>query len=371
MKIAILVGQFPPRWQAGTEIATWNMARALASRGHDVHVLTTLDQGLPAYSEVEGFNLHRLKIIKRPVLGSLSLCNRIFNEIKKLKPDVIHAQTIGMARYAWWPKKLLGIPYVIYGRGDDVYVPPPFSHLPFRQAVRDASALIALTGDMAQAMQRQFKRDAEVIPNGIDAAAFSGLDRLQSRRKLNIQPDKKVLVFVGTLRPMKGVRYLIYAMKAISVHSPGVLLVIAGGGGEIAELQEMVKREGLSNNVRFEGKILNSQVPEYLAASDVFVLPSLSEGFPVSVLEAMAAGLPIVATRIGALTDIIQDGVNGLLVEPNSPADLSLKINSLLDDPGLESRTKENNLAEVQNYSWERVARSLEYIYGRATKNGK
>ena len=127
--------------------------------------------------------------------------------------------------------------------------------------------------------------------------------------------DEKIIIFVGALRPVKGVRYLIEAMKVIIDENRTTKLFIIGDGVERESLERLVEKLGLGDHVNFIGKVPNERVPEYMIASDVFVLPSLSEGFPVTILEAMASGLPIVATNVGGLPEIIKENENGFLVK--------------------------------------------------------
>jgi len=118
------------------------------------------------------------------------------------------------------------------------------------------------------------------------------------------------------------------------------------------------------------GKVPNEKVPEYMAAADIFVLPSLSEGFPVVIVEAMASGLPIVATNITGLPEIVHDGENGFLVEPKNPAELAERILLLLQDDELRGRIAQNNKQRAKDYTWEKVIDRLEEVYEKITLRG-
>ena len=120
-------------------------------------------------------------------------------------------------------------------------------------------------------------------------------------------------------RSKKGVKYLIETLNIIKNKNKNIRLFIVGDGEEREYLEKLVKELTLEDYVRFIGKIPNERVLEYMVASDIFILPSLSEGFPVTFLEAMASGLPIITTNVRGLSEIIIDGENGFLVDPKSP----------------------------------------------------
>ncbi|HHD82665.1 MAG TPA: glycosyltransferase family 1 protein, partial [Bacteroidetes bacterium] len=288
MRIAITVPLFPPKWLAGTEIATYNIAKHLARRGHEVHVITSLDEGLPKESIEEGFYVHRIFWRKIRFAGVISFWTKVFLILRKVNPDMIHVQSIGICIPAFMANKLLRKPYVIWGQGSDVYLPGKFIKSISKLVLKNANTVIALTGDMKREMQKLCDRDILVIPNGIDLSSFGDLSRKKARSKLQIKDGEKVILFVGTLRPVKGIRYLIEAMRIIKDKNEHIKLVLVGDGEEREYLKKLVKELILEECVRFIGKLPNEKVPECMTASDVFVLPSLSEGFPVVILEAMA-----------------------------------------------------------------------------------
>ena len=115
--------------------------------------------------------------------------------------------------------------------------------------------------------------------------------------------------------------------------------------------------------IDFLGQIPNEKVPQYMAAADVFVSSSLYEGFPNVVLEAMVAGLPVIASKVGGLPEIIKDGENGFLVEPKNPELITEKVLLLLGDEELRKRISRNNRKKAKGYSWESVVERLEEVY--------
>lgn len=369
MRIAITIPLFPPRWLAGTEIATYNIAKHLARRGYEVHVITALDKGLPKESMEEGFYVHRIFWRKIRFAGVISFWTKVFLVLRKVNPDMIHVQSIEMCIPAFIAKKLMKKPYVVWGQGSDVYLPGKFIKSISKLVLKNANTVIALTDDMKKEMQKICSRDVSVIPNGIDLSSFEDLSRKEARSKLQIKDDEKVILFVGTLRPVKGIRYLIEAMRLIKDKNESTKLFLVGDGEEREYLKNLVKGLILEECVRFIGKLPNEKVPECMVASDVFVLPSLSEGFPVVILEAMASGLPIISTKVTGLLEIVKDGKNGILVESKSPDEIAEKVLLILGDDELREKISENNREEAKRYSWDSAVDKLEEIYQKSPVN--
>lgn len=363
MKIAITIPLFPPKWLAGMEIATYNIAKHLARMGHEVHVITALDEGLPKESMEEGFHVHRIFWRKIRFVGVISFWAKVFLILRKVNPDIIHAQSIGICIPAFIAKKLLRKPYVVWGRGSDVYLPGKFIKSISKLVLKNANMVIALTDDMKREMQKICSRDVSVIPNGIDSERFENLSRESIRKKLKIEDNEKIITFVGTLRPVKGLKYLIKAMKFMIEENKNVKLMLVGDGEEREELESLVEDFGLKERVEFIGRVQNEEIPQYLVTSDVFVLPSLSEGFPVTILEAMASELPIVATKVGGLPEIIKDGENGFLVEPKYPEKIAEMVLLVLGNDELRERISKKNKEKAKDYSWDCVVEQLECIY--------
>jgi glycosyltransferase involved in cell wall biosynthesis len=135
------------------------------------------------------------------------------------------------------------------------------------------------------------------------------------------------------------------------------------GYGDEQNINDLIKKFDLADCVSFVGKVSNEDVPQYLVASDVFVLPSLYEGFGIVILEAMAAGLPVITTNVGGPPDIIKDGVNGYLVEVKNSEQIADRVIRILNDNGLKEKMSENNRMEVKKYSWESVTMQLESLF--------
>ena len=372
MRIAILVQLFPPKWLAGTEIATYNIARHLAGRGHDVHVVTSLDQGLLRESIEQGFRLHRLSVPRVQFLGIVLFWLKALLRLRTLRPELVLGQGLSMGVPACVARRLWRRPYVVWGRGMDVYLPWLSKGVVAPLVLSSADTVIALTEDMKAEMQKICSRDVEVIPNGIDVEGFQDLPaKAEIREELGLGADDKIIVFVGTLRPVKGLKYLVEAMNVIRQSDNSARLMLVGDGEERQQLEALVQGRDLEGWVTFLGRVPNESVPRYLAGADVFVLPSLSEGFPNVVLEAMAAGLPVVASRVGGLPEIVEEGENGFLVEGGNPEQIADRVLRLLGDDELRARISATNREKARAYTWESVVDRLEEVYGTVVKARK
>jgi N-acetyl-alpha-D-glucosaminyl L-malate synthase BshA len=368
MKIIILTIAFPPKWLGGVEIASCNLARVLAKNGHEVHVLTSHDAGIAVESRENGFCVHRIKFPRIWIGWFFIFAFEAMILCKRIKPDLIHAQTIQMGFCALIAKKLFKIPFLVYGHGFDVYFDWNFKGFISKSAIKNADAAVALTNEMKLEMQKMHPREISIIPNGVDLDKFRDLSKEDARKGLGYAADEKIIIYVGRLHPVKGLDYLIEAFKMVEKKIKRAKLVIIGQGNQKGYLASLAKSFNLEDNIIFRGEIANNEVPRHLVASDVFVLPSLSESFGIANIEAMAAGLPVVATKVRGMAEIIKDGENGFLVEPKEPEQISEKIILLLENAALSDNISRNNRNKAKDYSWEMVVRLLEEEYSTIVK---
>ena len=205
-----------------------------------------------------------------------------------------------------------------------------------------------------------------VIPNGIDLAKFSVYySKNKARELLNLPQESIILLYLGFLSPYKGLDVLIKSFSIIIEKYPQAILIIAGKGELREELERKAREIHLENKILFPGFIAEDLKPLYFGAADIFCLPSSmsTESFGIVNLEAMSFGLPIVASDIGGIPDIVRSGRNGLLARPNNIKSFSSAILSILDNNKLRKRLGENGKKDVIQYSWERIANETEKIY--------
>ncbi len=368
MKVAILTWNYLPNKAGGTEIATQNISRFLTYRKHEIIIVTSRDAELPGLSYEEDIRIFRIGFTGgRNFITKLfkytSYCFKAAILIKRFKPDIIHAQALWTGLPALIGKIITGRPYVVWCQGSDIYFPRQFKGILAKLVLKNAGAVIALTYDMKKRIQTICDRDINIIGNGVDLVKFGRYSRKEARYQLGIREDEKVIIFVGSLTPVKGVQYLIEAMNIIRHSHPSVRLLLVGDGMERQILETLVSVMDLGQNITFFGRVKNDEVPKYIAASDVFVLPSLSEGFPLTVAEAMAAGLPVVSTQVRGLSEIIKEGENGFLVEPKNSSQLADKTLRILNNDSLHEEISVKNRAWANLNSWDKVVEKLETQY--------
>jgi Glycosyltransferase len=175
-------------------------------------------------------------------------------------------------------------------------------------------------------------------PSRVDTGVFSPTQQAKwrpiVRTKLHIE-QSKIVLYAGTFSRTKGVEHLVRALPQIVRRHPDVKLVLVGSGPLEPRLRGLAERLGVTDSVVFVGRRSHDQMPRLLAAADVFVLPSLNEGLPRVILEAMATGLPVVATSVGGVPELVVDGGTGLLVEPGDEEALADAVCRVLADPEL------------------------------------
>jgi glycosyltransferase involved in cell wall biosynthesis len=223
-------------------------------------------------------------------------------------------------------------------------------------------AMVAVSVAVRDSMPARVRRRVEVITHGIDldAVRAAAPERDTARAELGVGPDAVVCVTVANLRTEKGYDTL---LAAVARTDAAEVTFVAAGQGPLADaLTAERRRLGVEDRFRFLG--YRTDVPRVLAAADLFVLASRHEGLPVALMEAMALGLPVVATAVGGVPEAVHDGVEGLLVAPDDPSALAAAIVALVHDP--ERRAAMGSAARVaaERFGAERPVRRLEAIYG-------
>jgi glycosyltransferase involved in cell wall biosynthesis len=205
-----------------------------------------------------------------------------------------------------------------------------------------------------------------VIPNGVDLEEYNCLPRKDAfRKRLRIRDDRKILLTIGRLERIKGFQYLIEALPKV-LEKVSVDLIV--GGPEFnygAQLRKLAKERKVDDHVVFYGPMNQKEKLEAMAAADAIVVPSLYEGFGIVLLEAMAAGKPVVATTTGVAREVIRDGRNGFLIPPGDARTLAEKLCRLLTDNRLSSLISRQSRKAVKVFSWKTIAAETLEVYER------
>lgn len=292
--------------------------------------------------------------------------------IRQERPHIVHTHSSKagiLGRLAAW---LARVPVIIH---------TPHGHVFYGHFGRSASRvflwverfmdrftdhMIALTeAEKADYIRLGVSRAAKVttIHSGVALERFmaSGVDGKEKRTALGLSPEGLVVGTVGWLLPIKGPQYLIQAMPGVWENHPETTLVFVGKGELEEALREKAVKMGASDRVRFPG--WRDDIPEIMHALDVFVLPSLNEGMGRVLVEAMAAGKPVVASWVGGILDLVRDGDNGFLVSPGDVKGLSRALNTLLGDRELRRRMGQRGRALVGDFSVEGMVEKIDTVY--------
>lgn len=341
----MLINGLYPESMAGIEKIGADMAARLAGK-HNMMVYSGYLDYMPERELRDGYSITRIKS-SYDYRISLPLGVRTVNSLRELrkekqKPDVILAMSISNGFVGYLAKKIFKIPYVIYVLGVDWYIARDDKTLGtlFKHWVKNCDTLLTQTNIIKrEVMEHLPNTEVEVVPNGIS---------LPGKRA---HGDK--IVYLGRLAKVKGVEFLIEAVRGIENCRE---LLIAGTGPE----EENLRNAAAGLNVRFLGRV--QDVEDCLLQGKFIVLPSLSEGLPQVMLEAMSYGLPVIASRVGGIPDVIEHGKTGFLVEPENSEDIRKHIKILLSDDDLCQEMGKNCLNEAEKYTWDKIAEKIENI---------
>ena len=278
--------------------------------------------------------------------------------------EVIHSHKYGSNIWAVVLGRLARVPVVVAHEHSWSYEGRPLRKLLDRWLISRGSSVFLTVSEEDRRRMIEIERidpeDVALLPNGIDA--LPAADGAHLRTELGIDPGAPVLVSVAVLREEKQLHLLVQAAADLADEFPDLQVLIAGGGPLHDDLAGLAAELGVAETVRLLGP--RRDVPDVLAAADVAVLCSRFEGTPLSVLEYMDAGLPVVATRVGGLPHVIRDGEHGLLTDPGDPHALATGIRELLNDRDRARRMGEAGRERRRSeYDFGRTLRTLEGIY--------
>ncbi|HBO43929.1 MAG TPA: glycogen synthase [Planctomycetaceae bacterium] len=334
----------------GLEHVVLDLVRLGAELGQESHVLCIDRLGdLAPAVDAAGGHVHCLK---RPPGFRFAELKGLREILHIIRPDVMHTHYPGGLYYAGPPARRLGLEAVIHTEHGPSYDDGWRSRLVGRMGARHAKTFVCVSHDTARHVLRHrivAKRKIQVIYNGIDVEHFRQAcgERDSVRAELGISNAACVVGTVGRLSEVKRQDVLIRAFAHVRHTMPESRLLLVGDGPARAELGRLVESLGLVDHVIFAGYRADRE--RCLAAMDVFALTSDSEGTPLSLLEAWAAGLPVAVTEVGGLPELVKDGVTGMIVPPREPETLATALLCVLSDGGLRRRLSEAGGREARS----------------------
>ncbi len=377
MRILIINYEFPPLGGGGG-VASYQIAKGLVAREHEVDVLTTARSDLPSYEVVDGMGVYRVPVLMRSELATASLPSMLSffpsslvkgcHLLRRGRYDVLNSHfAIPSGPTGVTLSRVFNTPQVLTIIGGDVYDPTkrfspsntPFLHTVVRRVLDSSSHIIAISEDIKRRAREDYRcrRDIAVIHYGLAAPRFE----IKSRAQLGIPEGDIVLISIGRLIKRKALGDLLLALSRLDDRRYRLLII--GDGPEEARLRDLAKRLQLSQRIDFLGPIWGELKFQYLAASDIFVLPSVHEGFGLVFLEAMHCGLPVIASSSGGQTDFLRDGETGFLVSVGDVDTLAKRISRLGSDEALREEISEFNRQYVRSFDIADVARRYEALF--------
>jgi len=378
VKVVQVIPEFPPPLIGGGGYHVYNLTKELVRRGVDVTVFT-LNVGntfLLKKTEVET-HFGKAKVFRVPASyipkTTYPIAPKLIPLLLKENPDIIHAHgyQVFTTDAALTVSKIKKIPLVLtlhgFPRGFDKLTHRAHFNLIGKETLKWAKKIISVSRMVAHEFRviGVPKEKIVIIPNGVDLEEYKQLPIGDLfRKRLDIKENEKVVLTIGRLEKIKGFQYLIKALPSIIKEVGSTKLVIAGPDFNYgAKLKKLAEETNVQDNVIFYGSINGKEKFEAFSAANIVAVPSLYEGFGMLLLEAMAAGKPLVATNTGAAPEIIQNGKNGILANLGDVEDLAGKIIKLLSDDQLMYLISQESRKTVEAFDWEKVSEHVHKLY--------
>lgn len=368
MKILTLCYEYPPVGGGGGRMAH-NVAAALVRRGHEVRVQTAWISGLPKRELLDGVEVFRSFAFRRradyctvPEMAGYIATSFLpaLRHIRKWKPDVIHAHfAVPTGALALACRVFTGKPYVLTAHlGDLPGGNPDQTDALFRilnpiirPVWKNAAGTSASSSFAAGLARAAYGVDPRIILNGISMKGKAAAARPPAR--------PLELAAIGRFNPQKNFPWMIRALSGCPF--PWHLTLI-GDGARRAEIESAIRERGLEARIRLMGWVPEDAMREVLARTDILLMPSTSEGNPVSAIEALKLGVAVLGSDIGGLADVIEDGKNGFAVPIEFPVPFQEKLARLADDPGTLHAMKSRSLELAGRFDIESIADSFESL---------
>lgn len=379
MHIAVIAADLVPESLGGAETHVVEVMRRLALRGYRFELFVGPDSRIEKILP-KVIRVHPIKYLKIPNLFGLSYINsapsQIRRALKNVAIDLLWAkQVFPQAVVGAILSKRMRKPLYVTAQNplafkEELVIkgPIPFKkHLPslltplVKFALKNANLVAAVSSYSQFHAKKLGAKKTVLIPNGVDTTKFK-------MKKEKFKIGKKVrIVSTSALIPRNGLDTLIDAV-ALLPKSLDWELVIAGEGPEEDNLKLQMTNYKLEKKIKLIGRVENRKIPKLLASADLFVRLSRKEGFGVSFLEAMAAGLPLVATQVGGITDFVSHKQTGLLVEPEEPQEAAKAIELILTDKKLYNSLQQKGRQLVkERYNWEKIADAVDKAFATLT----
>ena len=346
----------------GSGIVATELGKALAARGHEVHLVST-DPPFRLGEFQAGLAFHQVQTPSYPLFREpqyvLSLANKVVQVAREFSLEIVHAHyAIPHATAGLLSKRVLEAsgraraPRVVTTlHGTDITLvgsDPSYSEI-VAYSIEQSDGVTAVSQSLRDATRRELcvQRPIEVIPNFLDCSVYHRRDVAPLRQRFAPDPETRLVIHVSNLRPVKRIDAVMEVFARISRRAPARLLLV-GDGPELGTAYRLGRELGVAHLVEALGA--QEDIIPLLSASDVFLLPSQQESFGLAALEAMACEVPVVASRVGGLPEVIEHGVTGFLHALNDLDGMAESAVALLSDPGLHKRIADAACLHVREH---------------------
>lgn len=345
----------------GIEVFTYEIGRRLAANGAEVTVIVPRAPRLSTEEQVEGMRVVRIRAMPNRFSLKASMVPCEVLEAIKVQPDIFHANDpasgiVGLLRLGW-----RGCVLTVHGVGfSKTEWPTPFRQggiLLQRFAIEGADVVVS-TDSMTASMLKDYKGDLRIIPPGVDTSIFSqGLHQ----RPDGFDPDKINILHVGRLTKVKGTDLLIESLKLLSRETLDSISIKIIGTGPLSPL--VAKAAKSFPSVQWLGGLPHRDIPPYLANADMLVLPSRSEGIPISMLEAMACMVPVVGTSVGGISTYFDERHFVRIADTTAEAVAAALESAVRERTSLARKAAEAKALIDSQFSWDKVTKQYMALY--------
>lgn len=366
--VLVLCGGIYPDRVGGAEIHVFNLACRLAKRGHNVYVIAPVNNILNKTSNTKiPFTKISLKVWPSPFLTLSYIIKSLILSFKlKKQTEIVHSHTAGYPAIitAFLFSLFYHKPYIVACRGSDIRISSRkflrrALQLPF---LRNAKSVVVVSNEIAEILTEKYgisRHKILVVGNAYDERITQEIAniRLYAETKRS-----KRIICVASMRPEKDHMTLLKGFAILIKSMDEVKLLLIGDGPLRGQLEKFCAKHRL-RGVRFLGRLPYNNVLENVAKSDILILTSVEEAMPNVVIEALALGKPVIATRVGGIPEIVKDGSNGLLIPPRSPEHVAKASDTLLNDEKLYTKLSSNATKSMVGHSWSEITLRYEQIY--------
>lgn len=369
MRIGMMADAYKPHVSGITNVIDLSK-RFLEKQGHEVYVFTFGGEDFQD-DEANIFRTSGVPLINTGYFVSIRYNSKAQKALRTM--DLVHVHhpfTSGRLAMRYVKPRDIPIVFTNHTRYDlyaHAYVPmvPEALSEAFMRAYlpsfcKGCDLVIAPSKGLKQVLTNfGVASDIEVIPNGVDIKPFQNVEQPIPRHKLGFQPEDIVLTYMGRIGPEKNLAFLLRVFAGVANTYDNVHLLIIGDGSERENLQDLVRIMGIGDRVNFTGVVPYTNLPAYMAVADAFVTASVTEVHPLSVIEALASGLPVIGIQSPGIGDTIEDGITGYLAQKEDLAEFTAKLSRIIvDDEHREDMSKQARQS-ARDYSYEKTTQIL------------